>query len=164
VLVGQPELRERLRHRAYRALTQRSGVAFDLAPLGRAPALRPPGIAGATRPLFATPPPCTRGCGNTTVSTSSRHKRCSREWPVALRKWTTGSLVAWRPRGILSPPSGREGRRAWVEWPMRERGRGGPQRSPPRSEARPRRLRQRTDVRRRATGAQPPEARQAAQA
>ena len=29
VLVGQPELRERLRHRAYRALTQRIGVSFD---------------------------------------------------------------------------------------------------------------------------------------
>ena len=28
VLVGQPELRERLRHRAYRALTQRVGIAF----------------------------------------------------------------------------------------------------------------------------------------
>jgi type II secretory pathway predicted ATPase ExeA len=33
VLVGQPELRERLRHRAYRALTQRIGVSFDLVPL-----------------------------------------------------------------------------------------------------------------------------------
>lgn len=33
VLVGQPELRARLRHRAYRALTQRIGVAFDLQPL-----------------------------------------------------------------------------------------------------------------------------------
>ena len=33
MLVGQPELRERLRHRTYRALTQRIGVAFDLVPL-----------------------------------------------------------------------------------------------------------------------------------
>jgi type II secretory pathway predicted ATPase ExeA len=33
VLVGQPELRERLRHRAYRALTQRIGVSFHLVPL-----------------------------------------------------------------------------------------------------------------------------------
>lgn len=33
LLVGQPELRERLRHRAYRALTQRIGVQFDLRPL-----------------------------------------------------------------------------------------------------------------------------------
>jgi general secretion pathway protein A len=34
VLVGQPELRERLRRRAYRALTQRIGVSFELVPLG----------------------------------------------------------------------------------------------------------------------------------
>jgi general secretion pathway protein A len=33
VLVGQPELRERLRHRAHRALTQRIGVSFRLVPL-----------------------------------------------------------------------------------------------------------------------------------
>ena len=33
VLVGQPELRERLRHRAYRALTQRIGAQFHLTPL-----------------------------------------------------------------------------------------------------------------------------------
>jgi type II secretory pathway predicted ATPase ExeA len=33
VLVGQPELRERLRHRSYRALTQRIGVTFELVPL-----------------------------------------------------------------------------------------------------------------------------------
>jgi type II secretory pathway predicted ATPase ExeA len=34
VLVGQPELRERLRHRTYRAVTQRVGVSFQLRPLG----------------------------------------------------------------------------------------------------------------------------------
>ena len=57
VLVGQPELRERLRHRAYRALTQRIGVSFDLQPLAAADArayfahrLK---VAGATRPLFS---------------------------------------------------------------------------------------------------------------
>jgi type II secretory pathway predicted ATPase ExeA len=33
LLVGQPELRERLRHRAYRALTQRIGAQFHLTPL-----------------------------------------------------------------------------------------------------------------------------------
>ncbi len=56
VLVGQPELRERLRHRAYRALTQRVGIAFDLVPLALSDAhgyfahrLK---VAGATRPLF----------------------------------------------------------------------------------------------------------------
>jgi type II secretory pathway predicted ATPase ExeA len=39
VLVGQPELREKLRHRAYRALTQRIGAQFDLSPLSEADAL-----------------------------------------------------------------------------------------------------------------------------
>jgi type II secretory pathway predicted ATPase ExeA len=33
ILVGQPELRERLRHRTYRAVTQRVGVSFQLKPL-----------------------------------------------------------------------------------------------------------------------------------
>lgn len=57
VLVGQPELRERLRHRAYRALTQRIGVAFDLVPLAAGDAhayfahrLK---VAGAPREIFA---------------------------------------------------------------------------------------------------------------
>jgi len=57
VLVGQPELRERFRHRTYRALTQRIGVSFDLVPLQPADTrayfahrLR---VAGATRPLFS---------------------------------------------------------------------------------------------------------------
>ena len=35
VLIGQPELRERLQHRAYRALTQRIGAQFHLVPLAR---------------------------------------------------------------------------------------------------------------------------------
>jgi type II secretory pathway predicted ATPase ExeA len=39
VLVGQPELRERLRHRAYRALTQRISASFQLVPLGEADTL-----------------------------------------------------------------------------------------------------------------------------
>ena len=57
VLVGQPELRERLRHRTYRALTQRIGVAFELVPL--APEDTPAyfahrlAVAGATRALFS---------------------------------------------------------------------------------------------------------------
>src|SRR6185295_18456922 len=33
VLIGQPELRERLKHRTYRALTQRVGAQFHLTPL-----------------------------------------------------------------------------------------------------------------------------------
>jgi type II secretory pathway predicted ATPase ExeA len=56
VLVGQPELRERLRHRAYRALTQRIGVTFDLVPLGiedtRGYLAHRVAVAGGARPLF----------------------------------------------------------------------------------------------------------------
>lgn len=57
VLVGQPELRERLRRRAYRALTQRIGAEFHLAPLCAEDAvayvrhrLR---VAGATREVLS---------------------------------------------------------------------------------------------------------------
>jgi type II secretory pathway predicted ATPase ExeA len=56
VLVGQPELRERLRHRAYRALTQRIGVSFHLVPLAAAETAayvrHRLAVAGAARPLF----------------------------------------------------------------------------------------------------------------
>jgi type II secretory pathway predicted ATPase ExeA len=56
VLVGQPELRERLRHRAYRALTQRVGVSFHLVPLTApetaAYVRHRLAVAGAPRPLF----------------------------------------------------------------------------------------------------------------
>jgi type II secretory pathway predicted ATPase ExeA len=56
VLVGQPELRERLRHRAYRALTQRIGAQFHLTPLtpeGTLAYLRHRStVAGAARLLF----------------------------------------------------------------------------------------------------------------
>lgn len=57
VLVGQSELRERLRHRAYRALVQRIGADFQLRPLTPAEAagyvahrLR---VAGAARAIFS---------------------------------------------------------------------------------------------------------------
>jgi type II secretory pathway predicted ATPase ExeA len=56
VLVGQPELRERLRRPAYRALTQRLGAQFHLRPLAeddtRAYVAHRLQVAGATRPLF----------------------------------------------------------------------------------------------------------------
>jgi general secretion pathway protein A len=56
VLVGQPELRERLRHRAYRALTQRIGVSFNLVPLAvedtRAYLAHRLAVAGRERELF----------------------------------------------------------------------------------------------------------------
>lgn len=56
VLVGQPELRERLRHRAYRALTQRIGAEFHLTPLSAEDSLaylrHRLSVAGAERFLF----------------------------------------------------------------------------------------------------------------
>jgi type II secretory pathway predicted ATPase ExeA len=56
VLVGQPELRARLQHRAYRPLTQRIGAQFHLTPLTAADThayLRHRStVAGATRELF----------------------------------------------------------------------------------------------------------------
>jgi type II secretory pathway predicted ATPase ExeA len=56
LLVGQPELRERLRHRAYRALTQRIGAHFHLTPFSPEDSLaylkHRLQVAGATRPLF----------------------------------------------------------------------------------------------------------------
>jgi len=56
LLVGQPELRGRLRHRTYRALTQRVGVSFELVPLSvedtRAYLAHRLTVAGAQRLLF----------------------------------------------------------------------------------------------------------------
>jgi len=56
VLVGQPELRQRLRHRAYRALTQRIGVSFEIEPLSvedaRGYVAHRLEVAGAGRELF----------------------------------------------------------------------------------------------------------------
>ena len=56
VLVGQPELRERLKHRTYRALTQRVGVSFQLRPLSvedtRAYLAHRLSVAGAERSIF----------------------------------------------------------------------------------------------------------------
>ena len=56
VLVGQPELRQRLRHPTYRALTQRIGAHFHLTPLReadtRAYVAHRLAVAGLTRPLF----------------------------------------------------------------------------------------------------------------
>jgi type II secretory pathway predicted ATPase ExeA len=56
VLVGQPELRERLRHRTYRALTQRIGASFHLVPLAagesHAYVAHRLSVAGASREVF----------------------------------------------------------------------------------------------------------------
>lgn len=57
VLVGQSELRERLRHRAYRALVQRIGADFQLRPLTPAEAAGYVAhrlhVAGAARVIFS---------------------------------------------------------------------------------------------------------------
>jgi len=57
VLVGQPELRERLRHRAYRALTQRIGAVFQLRPLAASDTVayvaHRLAVAGASREIFS---------------------------------------------------------------------------------------------------------------
>jgi type II secretory pathway predicted ATPase ExeA len=56
LLVGQPELRSRLRHRTYRALTQRIGVSFEIVPLSvedtRDYLAHRLAVAGADRLLF----------------------------------------------------------------------------------------------------------------
>jgi type II secretory pathway predicted ATPase ExeA len=56
LLIGQPELRDRLRHRAYRALTQRIGAQFHLTPLTeadtRAYVRHRLTVAGSERSLF----------------------------------------------------------------------------------------------------------------
>lgn len=56
VLVGQPELRLRLRHKAYQPLTQRIGAHFHLTPLSRADTLAYLNhrltVAGARRAIF----------------------------------------------------------------------------------------------------------------
>jgi type II secretory pathway predicted ATPase ExeA len=58
VLVGQPELRERLKHRAYRPLTQRIGAHFHLTPLtpedSAAYIRHRLGVAGASHALFTS--------------------------------------------------------------------------------------------------------------
>jgi general secretion pathway protein A len=57
VLIGQPELRERLKHRSYRALTQRIGAQFHLTPLTAADTSdyirHRVKVAGGTRALFS---------------------------------------------------------------------------------------------------------------
>jgi type II secretory pathway predicted ATPase ExeA len=56
VLIGQPELRERLRHRTYRALTQRVGADYALPPLSAEDAVayvrHRLQVAGAARAIF----------------------------------------------------------------------------------------------------------------
>jgi type II secretory pathway predicted ATPase ExeA len=91
VLVGQPELRERLRHRAYRALTQRIGASFSLVPLGAADTQAYLGhrltVAGAERPLF-------------TEEAMSRLHAASGGIPRVLNHLATQALLEGMARGV----------------------------------------------------------------
>jgi general secretion pathway protein A len=118
VLVGQPELRQRLRHRAYRALTQRIGVSFDLEPLAAEDAHRylahRLGVAGADRPIF-------------TGEAARRLHAAAGGVPRVLNQLATQALLEGMARGAScvdgvvaeavagerdwdGPPRGREGR------------------------------------------------------
>jgi general secretion pathway protein A len=90
VLVGQPELRDRLRHRAYRALTQRIGAQFHLMPLSADDAvayvrhrLR---VAGATRAVLSD-------------SAIRRLHAASRGVPRVLNHLATQALLEGMARG-----------------------------------------------------------------
>ena len=90
VLVGQPELRERLRHRAYRALTQRVGIAFDLVPLAKSDAhayfAHRLNVAGATRPPF-------------TAEAIARLHEAAQGVPRVLNQLATDALLEGMARG-----------------------------------------------------------------
>jgi type II secretory pathway predicted ATPase ExeA len=90
VLVGQPELRERLRHRAYRALTQRIGVSFNLVPLAvedtRAYLAHRLAVAGRERELF-------------TEDAVARLHAASAGIPRVLNQLATQALVEGMARG-----------------------------------------------------------------
>jgi general secretion pathway protein A len=91
VLVGQPELRDRLRHRAYRALTQRIGVSFDLVPLAvedtRAYLAHRLAVAGCARALF-------------TDEAVARLHTAAGGIPRVLNQLATQALVEGMARGV----------------------------------------------------------------
>jgi type II secretory pathway predicted ATPase ExeA len=90
VLVGQPELRERLKHRAYRALTQRIGAEFHLTPLSADDAVayvrHRLKVAGATRAVLSD-------------SAIRRLHAASRGVPRVLNHLATQALLEGMARG-----------------------------------------------------------------
>jgi general secretion pathway protein A len=90
VLVGQPELRERLKHRAYRALTQRIGAEFHLTPLSADDAVayvrHRLKVAGATRAVLSE-------------SAIRRLHAASRGIPRVLNHLATQALLEGMARG-----------------------------------------------------------------
>jgi len=97
VLVGQPELRERLRHRTYRALTQRIGVSFDLRPLAvedvREYLAHRVGVAGGARALF-------------TEEAVARLHEASGGIPRVLNQLATQALIEGMARGAARVDGG----------------------------------------------------------
>jgi type II secretory pathway predicted ATPase ExeA len=91
VLAGPPELRERLRRRAYRALTQRIGAAFELLPLSAAECaeyLRHRlAVAGTEREIF------------TPAAARALH-RASGGVPRVLNQLATQALLEAMARGV----------------------------------------------------------------
>jgi type II secretory pathway predicted ATPase ExeA len=91
VLVGQPELRERLRHRTYRALTQRIGIAFHLVPLAMDDAreylAHRVAVAGGSRPLF-------------TEAAVARLHAAAGGIPRVLNQLATQALIEGMARGV----------------------------------------------------------------
>lgn len=90
-LVGQPELRQRLKHRSYRALTQRIGAQHHLTPLGaedtRAYVAHRLRVAGAERPLF-------------TDAALARLHRTSGGIPRVINHLATQALIEGMARGL----------------------------------------------------------------
>ena len=90
VLVGQPELRERLQHGAYRALTQRIGAEFHLTPLSADDAVayvrHRLSVAGATRAVLSD-------------SAIRRLHAASRGVPRVLNHLATQALLEGMARG-----------------------------------------------------------------
>ena len=91
LLVGQPELRGRLRHRTYRALTQRVGISFELVPLSvedtRAYLAHRLTVAGAERLLF-------------TEEAIARLHAAAAGVPRLLNHLATQSLIEGMARGV----------------------------------------------------------------
>jgi len=91
VLIGQPELRTRLRHKAYRALTQRIGAQFHLKPLTAADTAaylaHRVRVAGGERALFD-------------AEAIERLHRASGGVPRVLNHLATQSLIEGMARGL----------------------------------------------------------------
>jgi type II secretory pathway predicted ATPase ExeA len=93
VLVGQPELRQRLRHRAFRALTQRIGAQFHLSPLSltdtQAYLVHRLRVAGTEREVFSP-------------AAVARLHSASRGIPRVVNHLATQALLEGMGRGVVT--------------------------------------------------------------